>query len=111
MCLYRLDGNAVLIYVCTVHVCDIVRGCLKPSYYGKYILYLSNFCWNSTNPVVADYCILKGRLCLLCMAMFLSSGEIMQDCATANKPEYSARFRHSSLLGWVCLFAAGGGGG
>ena len=28
-----------------------------------------------------------------------------------NKPEYSARFRHSSLLGWVCLFAAGGGGG
>ena len=28
----------------------------------------------------------------------------MQDCATANKPEYSARFRHSSLLGWVvCL--------
>ena len=20
-----------------------------------------------------------------------------------NKPEYSARFRHSSLLGWVCL--------
>ena len=28
-----------------------------------------------------------------------------------NKPEYSARFRHSSLLGWVCLFAAGGGEG
>ena len=28
-----------------------------------------------------------------------------------NKPEYSARFRHSSSLGWVCLFAAGGRGG
>ena len=28
-----------------------------------------------------------------------------------NKPEYSARFRHSSSLGWVCLFAPGGGGG
>ena len=35
----------------------------------------------------------------------------MQDCVQPNKPEYSARFRHSSSLGWVCLFAARGGGG
>ena len=26
----------------------------------------------------------------------------------SNEPEYSARFRHSSSLGWVCLFAGGG---
>ena len=36
-----VNGNAVLIYVCAVHVCDIARG-LKPSHYGEYILYLSS---------------------------------------------------------------------
>ena len=38
------DGNAVLLYVCAVHVCDIVRGYLKPSHYADFILYLSSFC-------------------------------------------------------------------
>ena len=44
------------------------------------------------DPVVADYCILKGRLCLLCMAMFLSSGEIMQDCVTAKQARIFSAF-------------------
>ena len=28
-----------------------------------------------------------------------------------NKPEFSAHFRHSLSVAWVCLFAVGGGGG
>ena len=90
--------------------CDIVRGYLKPSHYGEYF-FTNQTLLKFHKPCVADYCILKGRLCLLCMAMFLFIWRDHAGLCTAKQARYSARFRHSSSLGWVCLFAARGGGG
>ena len=61
---------------------------------------------------MADYCILKGRLCLP------GRGDvpfIWIDCAglcfSQSSQDFQGHFRHSSSLACVCLFSARGGEG
>ena len=68
-----------------VYVCDIARGYLKPHHFLDYTLHVSSSFCVCPDPVVADYCILKGRLCLLWHGDVALSGEIMQDCVSAKK--------------------------
>ena len=83
---------------------------MKPSHYGNYTLSLSSSCVVCADPVVADYCVLKGRLCLLWHGDVLF---IWRDHAGLCFSQTRHNLQHSSdiVLRWpgCVLFLAEGG--
>ena len=111
MCLYVFDGKAVVIHVCAVYACDNVRFKKK----------IKSLRWQFSVPMKLLLCLRRpccGRLLhtegkVVSAVAWRCSIDLERLCRIVfqlNKPEFSAKFRHSFSLAWVCLFAAGGGG-
>ena len=76
---------------------------MKPSHYGDYTLSLSSSCVVCAVPVVTDYCVLKGRLCLLWHGDVLL---IWRDHAGLCFSQTSHNLQHSLdiVLRWLGCF-------